>query len=819
MAKKRENKQALILRPELALRGYDIVQAAWSRIGPEEEYVRKDVFKRAHAALQKERIQAEPREAGLEAIRASKNLLTSFEQSHASEWFRRTDHGVVRDALLDLLYGSASLPSRAEAFLDKAAVEKIDKGKAGINTTTATYLLCMADPSKYAFAKPNRAFLVAYTLLCTQAGQPEPDIAGAARVAFAAQMYGELRDLWARERGFNGDLLDVHTYLFSLAPGGGIESGWMGAMTPEVVVEYVREYEHAEPDLFAGLQSAAALVREYVKPSRRDPLALLTLERYAMGQGSASFCWAVEHGTKGYIRIALGNASAHEVVRSKHGSWRIGKTEGFSETEARDHYEQMVLPRLRELYAAAKAFVERRPLPSFTSPKLNGFRSLDAKTFCLFVTALDEQTARNRLAGVVNGLRLLTLASLLGAECDRISSFEDYVEMQQRVAAAVESIGSLSAEGLTKWSYHDPRGKRLVTLLEGQAKDENDGVDDEDEDVESAVSTYGSAPPVAGPSADWDELVGGLDADADLTTVARLLRTRLNVVLYGPPGTGKTYKSIRLAKAWRNWQGDDGSEPNEATVEQVTFHPSYGYEDFIEAFRPNASDGSRFELKPGILPRLAERARTYPHRRYLLLIDELNRGDVARIMGELITLLEPDKRRPEHARRRMLSGELLWLPANLYILGTMNTADKSVSLMDVAVRRRFAFIHTPPRPDLLHTRRGLVEHAGTVKLSAVLHALNQRLLDIGVLPDRLLGHALLWIEKDKVDDEVAEVADRFRRDILPLVEEYCFSDREQMSRVLGKLVDVHGRPDDAVLDLPDAFVKALQALISGHEPA
>jgi 5-methylcytosine-specific restriction protein B len=134
------------------------------------------------------------------------------------------------------------------------------------------------------------------------------------------------------------------------------------------------------------------------------------------------------------------------------------------------------------------------------------------------------------------------------------------------------------------------------------------------------------------------------------------------------------------------------------------------------------------------------------------------------------------------------------------------------------VRRRFAFIHTPPRPDLLHARSNLVKNVGTVKLSAVLEAINERLLAIGMPPDRLIGHAYFWIEENKVDDEVAAVADRLRWDILPLVEEYCFSDREQVSRVLGDLVDKYGRPNDAVLDSPDAFVKALQALVSGDGP-
>jgi 5-methylcytosine-specific restriction protein B len=536
----------------------------------------------------------------------------------------------------------------------------------------------------------------------------------------------------------------------------------------------------------------------------------------------------VEHGTKDYIRLGLGNASAHEIVRAKNGSWRIGKAEGYSEAEARAHYATSVLPRLQELLGAARAYVEQGAPAPFTSPKLGTFRTIDAKTFCLFVAVLDRAVAKRRLVGVLSKERLQTLSRLLDVAWSGISTFADYFETQVRLGTTIEQLartGGLDAYALGRWSYWDARGKLLAGLIEGNIETENGEDEDESDENENeneakpSVVDNGEVTPISRrhpaepPTPSWDTFLR--DLDPDLAPTARLLRSRYNVVLYGPPGTGKTYTATQLARAWAAWQGDvTASEP---TIEQVTFHPSYGYEDFIEAFRPSESDGARFVLRNGILPVLAARAHENPGRSYLLVIDELNRGDVARILGELITLLEADKRGPEHARRRMLSSKPLWLPRNLYVVGTMNTADKSVSLMDVAVRRRFAFVPTPPRPDLLHARRGLVEKAATVKLSDILNALNRRLLAIGVLPDRLLGHALLWIEQDDVDDEVVAVAERFRFDILPLVEEYCFCDRAQMRQVVGKLVDEHGRPADAVLDSHEAFVKALEALVSSDD--
>jgi len=282
-----------------------------------------------------------------------------------------------------------------------------------------------------------------------------------------------------------------------------------------------------------------------------------------------------------------------------------------------------------------------------------------------------------------------------------------------------------------------------------------------------------------------------------------LLMEKHNIILYGPPGTGKTREGLLLADLWRRTYG-------EATVRQLTFHPSYAYEDFIEGYRPT-SDGSGFELRDGIFKKICKEASRDTGKQYLVIIDEINRGDVARILGELITLLEGDKRGEKYSTVLQQSGERFYVPKNVYVLGTMNTADKSISLMDLAIRRRFRFYPLPPDLDVLSEGKDFCDEVDGVKLSQLLYGLNQRLMDVGVDRDRVLGHSYFLISKE-VSNPLDMLRNSFRYEIIPLIEEYCYADRSSVAKVLGDLVESGGSVNAEVMDDDERFTNSLKSL-------
>ena len=247
-----------------------------------------------------------------------------------------------------------------------------------------------------------------------------------------------------------------------------------------------------------------------------------------------------------------------------------------------------------------------------------------------------------------------------------------------------------------------------------------------------------------------------------LKEVRDLLHERKQVIFYGPPGTGKTYIARKLAA--------DLVGPEQ--VKLVQFHPAYTYEDFFEGYRPGDGDGGTvgFELKPGPLRQLVSRAVEHRDQAFILIIDEINRANLAKVFGELYFLLEY---RDEAVELLYSSGDQPFtLPPNLYLIGTMNTADRSIALVDSAMRRRFAFVALDPQVE--PTKSLLRKWAARFHLpltgADLLEELNRRIGD----RDFQIGPSY-FMRRTEPD---AFSAMRLRRiwdtDILPLLQEHYY---------------------------------------------
>ena len=266
----------------------------------------------------------------------------------------------------------------------------------------------------------------------------------------------------------------------------------------------------------------------------------------------------------------------------------------------------------------------------------------------------------------------------------------------------------------------------------------------------------------------------------------------LNQILYGPPGTGKTYHTVARALAIINGESVEEIERNierfrklqdSGQIAMVTFHQNFAYEDFIEGIRPVLDDGAtgqiKYERHDGIFKQIAEAAKEEKGERFVLIIDEINRGNIAKIFGELITLIEDSRRLGADDETKVTlpySKDSFGVPNNLYLIGTMNTADRSIQLLDTALRRRFDFVEMMPDPD----HKDISTDVEGVDCQKMLKAMNERITAL-LDRERQIGHTyLLGV------DTMEKLSYAFQNKIFPLLQEYFFDDWAKIRAVLGQ---------------------------------
>jgi 5-methylcytosine-specific restriction protein B len=357
---------------------------------------------------------------------------------------------------------------------------------------------------------------------------------------------------------------------------------------------------------------------------------------------------------------------------------------------------------------------------------------------------------------------------------DYLSVLETIGVRFQEEAYPVHSFPELS---LASWLYKDTPPTDPIDQ-EGQVSGEDLG-------PESEVT----AAPIEPYSVD-DILADGCFIErAQLERLLERLRTKKNMILQGPPGTGKTWLAKRLAFALIG-------QRNDSKLRAVQFHPNLSYEDFVRGWRPSG-DG-KLSLVDGPFMEMVKAASKEPAVRHVVVIEEINRGNPAQIFGEMLTLLEADKRTPTEALElcyRQTDGERIFIPDNLYVIGTMNIADRSLALVDLALRRRFAFIDLEPQlgktwHDWVHGQFG-IDAEILSEIERRILALNEVITADTTLGRQFrIGHSYVT---PPTGISITDAREWFKQvvdtEIGPQLDEYWFDDLDKARKARQRLIE------------------------------
>lgn len=498
-----------------------------------------------------------------------------------------------------------------------------------------------------------------------------------------------------------------------------------------------------------------------------------------------------------------------EIYGSYHSYWRIGTTDDTGKSILKEMFNNGCV--------------------SIGWPKLNDLSSLDLS---------NDKKAKEQIKTLLNK-EYSNDPRAIGKTASQIHNFIKYVVSNDIVVAANEqtvmAIGRVTGEYEFKKDLEFPHTIKVDWLMEvdkEQLPNPSEGLRttvtkyknlDNIYDIEKLIKNGGNK--VIGNDAKKFkplEKLTGITAQ-----IEGILQRKNQVILYGPPGTGKTYWAERACfelaarKAFNKSYGEltdqeqitiEGNEEQGGLVRMCCFHSSYGYEDFIEGIKPEASEDEKqtiFKLKSGIFKSICKDGEDHSDKNYYLIIDEINRGDISRIFGELITIVESGKRGKKMILP--LSGKSFSVPVNVFIVGTMNTADRSIALLDVALRRRFGFIELMPDYSLLS---GI--NIEGLPVGLWLQELNKRICQFVGRDARNLqvGHSY-FMEKGGTIKSFESFRRIVLEDILPLIEEYCYGDYNTISKIIGDgIIDVENQSINYEIFRPSKKEELINALLS-----
>ena len=489
---------------------------------------------------------------------------------------------------------------------------------------------------------------------------------------------------------------------------------------------------------------------EFVKEYPIERLKNLSLDEYALGTSkySDSLSYKLEFGKYKHTGFGIGGGAStkHGIYYSKDQKYRGYKNEII------DNPEEYWNTLRNQLYLFLTEIGSSNEFPNVDKkyPMIERIPIVAAKLCYLYYP--------DKFISIGSRGRLQSIIDLFEIDTNeiKVSSKMSYI------------ISKYIRENISEVNDEDPQWIGYALWRFTAAMEEDSVEEDKEIEIPDSYSKEDFLKEVFITNEKYDDIVS-------------LLKIKKNIILTGAPGVGKTFMAKRLAYSLM------GSKDNSKIV-FIQFHQSYSYEEFIEGYRPSSKGG--FSLEKGLFYELCKDAREDKDNNYYLIIDEINRGNLSKIFGELLMLIEADKR--DEKITLAYSGEDDFsVPKNLYIIGLMNTADRSLALIDYALRRRFSFVNIEPAFDNQKFKEAFNEMYDNNydEVLTMIDELNNDIKDDPSLGEGfMVGHSYFCI--DKPDGQKAtnkDIKNILYYDIKPLIEEYWYDEPDMKNKWVGKI--------------------------------